>query len=181
MALHRMNSITIGVPNVEETAAFYRDFNLTENIPGVFSTADGGEQLRIEHSPVRRLVEMNIGAENPDDVDRVASQLATINADAARSDTSITATDPGSGVRVRVAVAPSIKQAQAPAPVYNGPGRIDRDGRSPRLPHEGPPRGARPRKLGHCVVGSTDIDASDRFFTQGIGFKVSDSVARKRS
>jgi catechol 2,3-dioxygenase-like lactoylglutathione lyase family enzyme len=176
MALHRMNSITIGVPNVDETSAFYRDFNLTETAPGLFATADGGEQLRLVHSPVRRLVEMSIGAESQDDVDRVASQLAAIDAPAIRDDASVAATDPGSGVRVQVAVAPPVKQAPAAAPVYNGPGRIDREGRSPRLPDEGPPRGARPRKLGHCVVGSTDIDASNRFFTQGIGFKVSDSV-----
>ena len=38
MALHRMNSVTIGVPNVAETAEFYRDFNLTETAPGVFAT-----------------------------------------------------------------------------------------------------------------------------------------------
>jgi catechol 2,3-dioxygenase-like lactoylglutathione lyase family enzyme len=176
MALHRLNSITIGVPNVEDTAAFYRDFNLTDTAPGVFSTADGGEQLRLTHSPVRRLLEISIGADDPDDIDRVASQLTAIDAPAARDGDRIAATDPGSGVRVEVAVAPAIKQAPADAPTYNAPGRIERDGRSRRLPDEGPPRGARPRKLGHCVVGSTDIDASDRFFTQGIGLKVSDSI-----
>ena len=176
MALHRLNSITIGVPNVEETSAFYRDFNLTENAPGVFSTSDGGEQLHLAQSPVRRLLEISIGADNPDDIDRVASQLASIDAPAIRSSDSIAATDPGSGVRVEVNVAPAIKQPPTDPPVYNGPGRVEREGRSPRLPDEGPARDARPRKLGHCVVGSTDIDASNRFFTQGIGFKVSDSV-----
>jgi catechol-2,3-dioxygenase len=35
----------------------------------------------------------------------------------------------------------------------------------------------RPRKLGHVVVGSTDLEATERFFIEGIGFKVSDTVA----
>ncbi|TMC98694.1 MAG: dioxygenase, partial [Chloroflexi bacterium] len=29
MSLHRLTSITVGVPNVEETAAYYADFGLT--------------------------------------------------------------------------------------------------------------------------------------------------------
>jgi hypothetical protein len=33
-----------------------------------------------------------------------------------------------------------------------------------------------PRKLGHVVIGSTDQAATQRFFTEGIGFKISDSV-----
>ena len=176
MALHRMNSVTIGVPNVEETAAFYRDFNLTETSPGVFATADGGEQLRLVHSPRRRLVELCIGAEDQDDIDRITSQLAAIDAAPTPRAGGIASTDPGSGVCVRIEIAPKLRQEASPAPAYNGPGRYDRTGRSPRLPGEGKPPAARPRKLGHCVIGSTDIDASNRFFTDGIGFKVSDSI-----
>src|ERR1700682_5952641 len=176
MALHRMNSVTIGVPNVEETVAFYRDFNLTESAPGVFASADGGDQLRIMHAPLRRLIEVSIGAESQDDIDRVASQLSALDLESQAGKGGVAATDPGTGVRVRVVVAPQIKQEQATAPAYNGPGRIDRAGRSPELAPDDAPVRARPRKLGHCVVGSTDIDASNRFFTQGIGFKVSDSI-----
>ena len=176
MALHRMNSVTIGVPGVEAAAAFYRDFGLTETKPGVFATADGGEQLRIVHAPIRRVVEVSIGAEDPDDIDCVASQLGTLGVTAERSPTGVRAVDAGTGVAVRVEIAPPIVQDETPATPYNGPGRIDRAGRSPRLRADDAPAGARPRKLGHVVVGSTDIDASNKFFTEGIGFKVSDSV-----
>jgi catechol 2,3-dioxygenase-like lactoylglutathione lyase family enzyme len=34
----------------------------------------------------------------------------------------------------------------------------------------------RPRKLGHAVLGSTDYAASTAFFTEGLGFKVSDRI-----
>jgi catechol 2,3-dioxygenase-like lactoylglutathione lyase family enzyme len=176
MALHRMNSVTIGVPDVVATSAYYAEFGLTETKPGVFATPDGGEQLRIVHTPIRRLVEVSIGAENPDDIDRIASQLGAIGIDATRSGGSISAVDSGTGVNVRVEIAPPIVQDETPATKYNGPGRIDRTCRSPRLRDDDNPVGARPRKLGHVVAGSTDIEVSNKFFTDGIGFKISDSV-----
>ena len=176
MALHRMNSVTIGVPDVEAAAAFYRDFGLAETKPGVFATPDGGEQLRLAHTPIRRLIEVSIGAEDPDDIARVASRLDALGVPCERSASGVCALDQGSGVTVRVEVAPPLVQEPAPATKYNGPGRIDREGRSPRLRADDAPVGARPRKLGHVVFGSLDIDASNKFFTEGIGFKVSDTV-----
>lgn len=176
MALHRMNSVTIGVPDPAGTAAFYRSFNLNETSPGVFATADGGDQLRLVHSPVRRLVEVNIGAEHADDIDRVASQLAGIDAAVTRDEGGLTSLEPATGVRVRVEIAPAIEQAPEPPTPYNGPGRIERQGRAPALPVGDETPRARPRKLGHVVIGSTDHEASERFFLEGIGFKISDQV-----
>jgi catechol 2,3-dioxygenase-like lactoylglutathione lyase family enzyme len=176
MALHRLNSVTIGVPDVKRTAEFYRDFNLTETAPGQFATADGGEQLRLVPTPVRRLVELNIGADDEDDISRVASQLTRLDVPLQLGPREASAEDAGSGVRVRVRVAPRITQPAAPAPAYNGPGRIDRQGRAARLPVDDKPMRARPRKLGHVVIGTTEPEASNRFFLQGIGFKISDEV-----
>ncbi len=174
MPLHRMNSITIGVPDVEKTAEFYRDFNLTESAPGVFATADGGEQLRLVQTPIRRLVELAIGADNPDDVDQVASQLAKLDVAVQRTEDGLTTIDPGTDVRVRVEVAPRIQQDAIASTPYNGPGRTDRLGRAPMLQDDAPK--ARPRKLGHVVIGSTDLEPSQRFFMEGIGFKLSDQM-----
>ena len=56
MTLHRLASITMGVPNVADTADYYTDFGLTPSGGGRFATTDGGEQLRIVASPTRRLV-----------------------------------------------------------------------------------------------------------------------------
>lgn len=176
MPLHRVSSITIGVPDVEKASGFYRDFGLAEAAPGQFSTADGGEQLHLTHSPVRRLLELAIGADNPDDVDRVASQVAALDVDVQRTEDGMAATDPGTGVRVRVEVAPRIEQDPVPSTPYNGPGRIDRAGRAPKLVADGP-AGARPRKLGHVVIGTTDMEPSQRFFMDGIGFKLSDQIS----
>src|SRR2546429_3429771 len=72
MALHRLTSVTIGVPNADETAAYYTEFGLTPQHDGWFSTRGGGRQLRIVHSPMRRLVELRVGADDPDDIAPVA-------------------------------------------------------------------------------------------------------------
>ena len=182
MSLHRMNSVTLGVPNVEKSIEFYRDFNLSETSPGVFATADGGDQLKIVHSPIRCLVELNIGAENPDDVSRVESQLTSLDIAVERTELGIAAIDPGTGVRVCVDVAPPLVQEPAPATPYNGPGREDRVGRSPCLVGEGvAKKEANPRKLGHVVIGTTELDASRRFFMEGIGFKLSDEIKNAAS
>lgn len=109
MALHRLTKITVGVPNVDETAKYYTEFGLTPTGSG-FATADGGEQLELRPSAQRRLLTLGVGADDPD--------------------------------------APAIDREQA----------------------------VRPRKLGHVVFGSTDQAATQKFFTEGLGFKVSDEA-----
>ena len=66
MSLHGLLSVTIGVPNVDETAAYYTDFGLTPGEGGWFSTADAGPQLRLLPAPVRSLLELRVGADDPD-------------------------------------------------------------------------------------------------------------------
>jgi catechol 2,3-dioxygenase-like lactoylglutathione lyase family enzyme len=175
MALHRLTTVTIGVPNVAETAAYYAEFGLARHGDAAFATADGGEQLRLAHSPIRRLVELGVGAEDPDDLHRIAARLARLDVSHVLGEGRLTATDPGTGVTVSITPSPRITRAVEPAPHYNGPGRIERaNTRAPGVLREGP---VRPRKLGHVVLGSTDFEASGRFFIEGLGFKVSDRAA----
>ena len=51
MSLHGLLSVTIGVPNVEQTAAYYAEFGLTPEDDNWFATADGGSQLHIVPPP----------------------------------------------------------------------------------------------------------------------------------
>jgi catechol 2,3-dioxygenase-like lactoylglutathione lyase family enzyme len=172
MPLHRLTRITIGVPNVAETAAYYTEFGLNPGGDAAFSSVDGGEQLRIAHAPIRRLLELGVGVEDSDDLHRIASRLARIEASHVLHDGRLTATDPGTGVTVSVTPSPRISRQTNPAPPSNGPGRHERtNDRAPGLLRQTP---VRPRKLGHVVLGSTDLEASGRFFIDGLGFKVSD-------
>jgi hypothetical protein len=91
-----------------------------------------------------------------------------------RTATTVSAVDPGTDTRVEVTIAPRLTQPAAPVGRYNGPGRDERIGaRADGVLRTEP---VRPRKLGHVVLGSTDQETSQRFFTEGIGFKVSDTV-----
>lgn len=175
MALHRLTSITIGVPDVAPVAAYYEEFGLDPLGDGRFATADGGEQLRLVSTPTRRLVELGIGVDDADDVGRVATSLERIGVGVERAPDALVATDGGTRVRVVVRVAPRITSPAAPASATNGPGHRDRvTERADAVLRNGR---VRPRKLGHAVLGTTDLEASSRFFIEGVGFKVSDRIA----
>ncbi len=175
MSLHRLTSVSIGVPNVAETAAYYEEFGLTRLDDSRFATADGGEQLRLVHSPRRRLVELGIGVADPDDLESAASRLTALGVIFRQTPDAVAAVDAGTGVRVVLRVADPIAQTAARAAALNAPGRAGRRGaRAESVLRDSP---VRPRKLGHVVLGSTDLEASERFFIQGVGFKVSDSIA----
>jgi catechol 2,3-dioxygenase-like lactoylglutathione lyase family enzyme len=175
VSLHGLLSVTIGVPNASETGAYYADFGLTPEGDGWYSTADAGRQLRIVPAPSRRLVEMRVGVDDPDDLARAGSSLERLGVPASRSGMSLQAAEPVTGTRVFLDVAPRILQEPAVAERYNGPGRPDRpDSRAAGFSRPGP---VRPRKLGHAVLGSTDHERSMSFFTDGLGFKISDRIA----
>ena len=174
MSLHRLTSVTIGVPNVDETRAYYAEFGLSPEEDGWFSTRDGGRQLRIVQTPTRRMVELHIGADDPDDISRVADNLRRMGIDAAIGPRSVTAVEKATGVRATVEVAPRLSQAEVPATAYNGPGRFERQGA--RAPGVLRTERVQPRKLGHAVLGTTDFDVTKTFFLEGLGFKLSDMI-----
>ncbi|HEY8153765.1 MAG TPA: VOC family protein [Myxococcota bacterium] len=174
MPLHRLASLTIGVPAPEPVRGFYRDFGLAETKPGRFETADGGEQLRIQAAPWRRLLALAIGVDDADDLGRVAAALARLGVETERGERALEAVEPVTGVRVRLAVEARVAQKPPSALALNAPGRTQRsDARSPAVL---PGASARPRRLSHVVIGSPDAPASKRFFTEGIGLRVSDEV-----
>jgi catechol 2,3-dioxygenase-like lactoylglutathione lyase family enzyme len=175
MALHRLTTLTLGVPDVAAAAAYYEEFGLTPLGEGRFATVDGGEQLRLVAAPTRRPIALGVGADDPDDLGRVAAALRRLDVRAEQTDEAVTAVDAGTNVRVRVAVAPRIQPAAAPAAPSNGPGHVDRRNARADAVLRGAP--VRPRKLGHVVFGTTDLAASQRFWIEGIGFKVSDTIA----
>jgi catechol 2,3-dioxygenase-like lactoylglutathione lyase family enzyme len=174
MGLHGLLSVTIGVPNVAQTAAYYADFGLAPEAGGWFSTRDVGRQLQILPAPTRRLLGLRVGVDDADDLARAGASLGRLGVPAELRGTQLEATEPVTGVRVGLEVAARIRQQPVPATVYNGPGRVERpDGRAPGFLR---PDRVRPRKLGHAVLGSTDYRTTTSFFTDGLGFKVSDRI-----
>jgi hypothetical protein len=125
MALHRLTQIVMGVPNVEQTAGYYAELGLTRGADGRFATVDGGEQLRIVPAASRRLVQLGVGADDPDDLDRVAASLAALGVPAQRTAGGVRAVDSGTEVAVQVEIAPRLQQEPTPEPltVPGGPAR----------------------------------------------------------
>src|SRR5207245_5495101 len=76
--------------------------------------------------------------------------------------------------RAPVEVAPRVTQVPARAATYNGPGRIERTGA--RAPGVLRTERVQPRKLGHTVLGTTNLAVTRAFFLDGLGFKLSDTI-----
>ncbi|MEU5129688.1 VOC family protein [Streptomyces mobaraensis] len=173
MPLHRLASVTIGVPHPEQTAPYYLHLGLTPDTDGWFATRDGGRQLRIVPSPTRRLAEIHLEAHDEDDVRALAGRLARLGVARTPRARELVTRDPVTRVAVRVTTGPPRTPPSVPPTPYNGPGRVERHGRAAAVCRDRP---VRPSKLGHVVMGSTDVAATTAFFTAGLGFKVSDTV-----
>jgi catechol 2,3-dioxygenase-like lactoylglutathione lyase family enzyme len=179
VSLHGLTSITLGVPDVDAASRYYEDFGLTPSGTTLdgrrrFATLEGGDQLVIVQASRRRLLEIGVAAEDTDDLDRIAVNLSKIGAEFNRSADELVVHDPNSALRVSVTIAPHIVQAAATQEPTNGPGRPGRaNGRAPAIERTNK---VRPRRLGHVVVGSLNQEASQHFFTEGLGFKVTDHV-----
>jgi catechol 2,3-dioxygenase-like lactoylglutathione lyase family enzyme len=179
VSLHGLTSITLGVPDVDAASRYYEDFGLTPSGTTLdgrrrFATLEGGDQLVIAQASRRRLLEIGVAAEDTDDLDRIAVNLSKIGAEFNCSADELAVHDPNSALRVSVTIAPHIVQAPATQEPTNGPGRPGRaNGRAPAIERTNK---VRPRRLGHVVVGSLNQEASQHFFTEGLGFKVTDHV-----
>jgi catechol-2,3-dioxygenase len=176
MALHRVAKVTVGVPDVEGTAAYYDEFGLSRVAQdrAVFATTHGGEQLELVHTGRRRLVEFRLAADDPDDIGRIAASLTEHDYRVERTGTTLRTVEPVSGAVGVVEVLPRLVQERQDPTPYNGVGRVERaTTRAPGVLREGQ---VTPRRLGHFVLGSTDYDATRAFFLDGLGFKLSDQV-----
>ena len=174
MALHRLTRITIGIPDVAAAAAFYREFGLAETGPGTFATTHGGEQLRLLPATRRGLVELGLGADDPDDVARIARALARLDVAVSHDATALQAVEPLTGLAVTVTVTPRTTRPGPERPATNAPGRVERTNR----PASGVLRDdpVRPTNLSHVAIASPDQAATTRFFTEGLGFATSDRL-----
>ncbi|GAC1592124.1 MAG: VOC family protein [Acidimicrobiales bacterium] len=174
MALHQLMSVTIGVPDPEPLTDYYREFGLEAHAGGAFSTVDGGRQLYVTTAPSRRLLEMVVGVDDHDDLERAHHALSGAGHVTERNASSLRVVEPVTRTSVKLQIASHLTQASSVAEIPNGPGRSQRSGaRAPAVLRTGQ---VRPRKLGHVVVTTTNFDATSRFFADLVGFKVSDFI-----
>jgi catechol 2,3-dioxygenase-like lactoylglutathione lyase family enzyme len=174
MTLHGLSSVTIGVPDPVATRDYYTEFGLAPAADGWLATRDGGAQLRLVPAPARRLIELVVAADDQDDLDSVTARLRALGLLVTRTPGAVSVGEPIAGFSTVVRVSTRLTQPEGPAAPCNGPGHVERrDARAAGVMREGP---VRPRKLGHAVLGSTDLETTRRFFVEGLGFKVSDEI-----
>ena len=116
---------------------------------------------------------MEIGAAHERDLDDIGGRLADLGVTIEGRGSSLTAVDPISHVRFRVTVAEPLAQAGSTAVVDNRPGATVRRNERASAVSQGP---RPPRRLGHLVIGTPDIAATQRFLVDGLGCKVSDQA-----
>jgi len=173
MALIRLKSVTIGVPDVPRVAAYYSDFGLsqtTDDSPTAvsFATLEGGEQLTLRATPLRRLLGIALEADSEDHLLRLSADPTVVRF-TREPEPTLVLKEPGAGVEVTITVGTEGLHGRILGRV---PAERTVNSRAPEVQRTQRPR---PLRLGHVVMGSPDHDASMAFFTR-IGFKVSDYI-----
>lgn len=177
MSLHRITSITVGVPDVVATAAFYADFGLSRSDGGWLATRDGGDQLELVAAPRRGLHRLGLAADDPDDLDRIAAAVATLDLgiELTRTPDRLIVVEPATGLPIEIAVAPPLAPAEpGPPAALNRPGAVTRRGApADAVRRRGP---VRPSNLTHIVLGTPDFATTLRVLVDGCGLEISDQL-----
>ena len=174
MSLHRLLGLHAVVPDPAALSAFYAELGLVGDAASGFAGTDGGSAVTVSEGPFRRLASVGVGCEDESDLTAIAARLGDGGADATMSDGVLSVVDPASRVRFEVRpTGPAPEQTPPTLVVPNAPGSAVRaDRRAPSVLEGTRP----PRRLGHLVIGTPDLAASVALLTNGLGFKLSDTV-----
>ena len=192
MPMHRLTSITMGVPNVRETAEYYLDFGSDprqgRDVLGLRRRALA-EAAEHRFSTRRRrgaAAHRPVAAPHGSCSSASASRTPTTSAGSPRSCSGSTwpfnarrdvgvSEDPGTEVRVVVEIAARVDAAtHALAGPTNTPGQSERlNERAPGALRE---QGFTRASSGTWSSAPPTRRPARRFFTEGLGFKVSDTV-----
>ena len=173
MSLHRLTSITLGVPDVSASTAFFNDFGLTGD--AVLATRDGGDQVELVPSATRSLLRLGVGADNSDDLGQIArrAEQSALGSIVESTDDRLLLAEPGTGLLVEVT--PADRYRVAPTEhTFNRPGSNERFD----VPADSvlTDQAVAPSNLTHVVYGTPDQPTTLQFFTDVIGFEISDQV-----
>ncbi len=170
MSLHRLSSVTVGVPDVEPVADYYTEFGLHRDADRALSTTDGGLQLTLEKAATRRLLEVVIDADGEDDLRRAHRLLIEAGHSVQARHGKLLAVEPVTGVRACLEIAP---RSQRPAAAGPHARQLAAGARNEAVLRTGP---VRPRRLGHAVFTTPDVAATTRFFVDLLGCRISDFI-----
>jgi len=174
MALHRLLGIEIGVPEPARLESFYREIGL-QGGGGKWGCAGLPGQIEISESPYRQLRQLRVACADEAELAAIAARLDALGVAAQVAGGALRLVDPLNHWRVVVEPAPPFDIAAPPPRVLNRSGARPRTAARADVVVEESPRP--PRRLGHFVIGTPHIEQTLRFFVDGLGFRISDSVA----
>lgn len=174
MGLTSLLDLELSVPAPSELEAFWVRRGMRVTQPGVLGTADRPSQLRLREGDYRHVSEMRVSCEGEADLDAIANRLDGMGIASTRGDGFLRCADPILDHDVVVEVGSAAPLTVPEARSMNRPGVLGRvDRRSSACLDHAPQS---PRRVGHVVFGSTDVQASRAFYVDGLGFKVSDAI-----
>jgi catechol-2,3-dioxygenase len=173
MALTSLLDLQLAVPAPSDLEAFWVRRGMQVTAPGVLGTADRPSQLRLREGAYRHVAEMRVACETEAELSQIAARLADLGVASEQGDGFLRCADPVLDHDVIVEVTAATPITEPAHQPLNIPGRADRlDRRSPACLGLAPQA---PRRVGHVVFGTTDVEASRAFYVDGLGFRVSDS------
>lgn len=180
MNVTNLDSLVFGIEDFDSCRRFWRDFGLTESVDEgsvSFSAQDGSgvvlrrmddAQLPAAVEPGATLRETIFGVRAQSDLDAIAAELDRDRPVTVDRDGTVHAIDPlGFAIAFRVS---RRKSVAAPAPVFNTPGHPDRINTRGRIF-----KSATPLEMTHTVFMIDKSDVIVPFYTERLGFIVSDS------
>ncbi len=183
MALHRLTSITLAVPDIAASNDFFEAFGLDKRSDGWLDTRDGGRQLQLVESPRRNLLRLGVGATDADDLERIAKRVASVGLGRVESQTAdrLVLIEPATGLAVDITVAdPLTVTSTPPNPSQGDVGAINSPASAPRRDRPAPAvmndDAVKPSNLSHVVYCSPDQPTTLAFFIDVVGFEISDQI-----
>jgi catechol 2,3-dioxygenase-like lactoylglutathione lyase family enzyme len=121
-------------------------------------------QFRVVKADQPEIVEIGFGVDELSDLADIVSRLKARGIRAERSADALSVVDPVNSIPLRIALAPRL-----PAEGGKSQRRTDRSNLVPRS-------AVRPVRLGHVVVGCSDVEAATSFYLDCLGLQLSDYV-----
>lgn len=174
MPLHRLLGMKVGTPRPSELDAFYREIGL-EGGNGSWGSATLPGQIAITESPYRQLRELRVACQHERDLAEIGARLERLGVSSTNRNGELRVTDPLNHWEIVVEPAAELDVPAPPRRICNRPGERPRQGIRAEVTTEAEPRP--PRRLGHVVVGTPEIEKTRQLFVDGLGFRPSDSVA----
>lgn len=171
MALNGFLDIDLSVKNPAELGAFWERHGLRRTADGVYGTDQRPTVLNIKEGDHRHLSAMHFSTSHESDIADIARRLEGLGVASRTSSTRLECTDPILGHSIRIDVGAPIPLKPTDARPANRPG--DRNRYNNRNASLAPDR-CPPRRLGHVVLASPDIEKSTAFYFDGLGFRVTD-------